>query len=67
MLVVMLVVVLLCRHYCWHPAAAATAATLLVGKQDDACYTNAKSSPDVGMVLPSPTRGGATATRVVGE
>jgi hypothetical protein len=26
-----------------------------VGKQDDACYTNANTSPDVGMVLPSPT------------
>jgi hypothetical protein len=26
-----------------------------VGKQDDACYTNADSSPDMGMVLPSPT------------
>jgi hypothetical protein len=57
----------------------------LVGEQDDACYTDANSSPAtsaqggtngggrssiahrIGMVLPSPTQGGATATRVVGE
>jgi hypothetical protein len=63
----MLVVVLLCC------CAAATVSTLpsppplqppSVGKQDDACYTNTNSSTNVGMVLPSPTQGGAMATRV---
>jgi hypothetical protein len=129
LLVVVLVVVLLsycCRCLCLlccriaNTAAAATVSMLplpplpLVGEEDDACFTNAHSSPamsaqavcralesrtsldrpllasradgkggdddggtgggrqrmiahQVGMVLPSPTRGGATAMRLVGE
>jgi hypothetical protein len=129
LLVVVLVVVLLscCCHclclLCCRVANTATAATNgtppllpppLVSKEDDACYTNANSSPttslqaicralesralldqplpagcmggkggnddggtggsgrsrithQISMVLPSPTQGGATATRVVGK
>ena len=129
LLVVVLVVVLLsCCCHCLHllccrvanTTAAATVGMppppppLLVGKEDDACYMNADSSPTtlvqavcqalesrtsldwpflagrvggkggnddggtngggrsriahrIGMVLPSPTQGGTTATRVAGE
>jgi hypothetical protein len=129
LLVVVLVVVLLscCCHYLCllcccvaNTTAAATVGMLLpppppsVGKEDDACYMNANSSPATlaqavcralescmsldrtlpascaggkgsnddggtdgggrrriahrnGMVLPSPTRGGVTATRVAGK
>jgi hypothetical protein len=39
----------------------------LVGKQDDACYTNANSSPDVGMVLPSLTQDGCNGDKGGGQ
>jgi hypothetical protein len=64
--VVVLVVVLLCRRHRRHPTAPPPPPPS-VGEKDDACYTNADSSPNVGMVLPSPTRGGATAMRVAGK
>jgi hypothetical protein len=66
-LVVMLVVVLLCRRHHRTLLPPPPLPPPLVGEQHDACYTNADSSPDVGMVLPFPIQGGTTATRVVGE
>jgi hypothetical protein len=128
LVVVLVVVLLLCCYHCLHllccrianTTATATVITpplpppLLVGKENDACYTNANSSPAtsaqavcrasescpfldrplpagraggkgsdddgvtggggrsrimhrIGMVLPSPTQGSASATRVAGE